>query len=613
MNTNRPENQSKDMEKRSLAEKLRRAEHAARQKAIREREKFRGLQIRPTATLLDGKGEKREPGDKNWAGFGFDVHPQVTGASVLFLGVFIILALSFREKSVEVSGDLLAWISNAFGWFFILAANVFVAAAVFFAFSRLGRIRIGGTDAQPEFSTPAWYAMLLSAGMGIGLMFWSVGEPIYHFDSPSPMFDGVEAGTPEAAEASMVTTFFHWGLHPWAIYAIVGLGLAFFAYNRGLPLTIRSIFHPILGDRIYGFWGNLIDVLSVLATLAGLATSLGLGVTQVNAGIDYLFGTGISPTVQVVLIAVITGAATLSVVAGLDGGVKRLSEWNMGLAGVLMLFLLIAGPTIYILSGFTQNIGVYLTILPELSLWTETFRETNWQGSWTVFYWAWWISWSPFVGMFIARISKGRTVREFILGVVLFPTFLSFLWMSVFGGSALWLQASGAADIFTAVQADVSTALFAMLESYPFTTVLSIIGIILVTVFFITSSDSGSLVVDHLTSGGKLDSPVPQRVFWAIMEGVIAAVLLIGGGLATLQTAAVTTGLPFTFILLFIIYSLYVGLSQEVYVEDAVRNRLNEVRADHRLDEALSTAQKEIMEAVAATDLPEETAEGGKG
>jgi len=613
MNTNRPENQSKDMEKRSLAEKLRRAEHAARQKAIREREKFRGLQIRPTATLLDGKGEKREPGDKNWAGFGFDVHPQVTGASVLFLGVFIILALSFREKSVEVSGDLLAWISNAFGWFFILAANVFVAAAVFFAFSRLGRIRIGGTDAQPEFSTPAWYAMLLSAGMGIGLMFWSVGEPIYHFDSPSPMFDGVEAGTPEAAEASMVTTFFHWGLHPWAIYAIVGLGLAFFAYNRGLPLTIRSIFHPILGDRIYGFWGNLIDVLSVLATLAGLATSLGLGVTQVNAGIDYLFGTGISPTVQVVLIAVITGAATLSVVAGLDGGVKRLSEWNMGLAGVLMLFLLIAGPTIYILSGFTQNIGVYLTILPELSLWTETFRETNWQGSWTVFYWAWWISWSPFVGMFIARISKGRTVREFILGVVLFPTFLSFLWMSVFGGSALWLQASGAADIFTAVQADVSTALFAMLEYYPFTTVLSIIGIILVTVFFITSSDSGSLVVDHLTSGGKLDSPVPQRVFWAIMEGVIAAVLLIGGGLATLQTAAVTTGLPFTFILLFIIYSLYVGLSQEVYVEDAVRNRLNEVRADHRLDEALSTAQKEIMEAVAATDLPEETAEGGKG
>ena len=590
--------------RKSLAEKLRQAEKTARSRAIREREKFRGLQIRPTATLLDGKGEKREPGDRNWSGFGFDIHPQVTGASVVILAIFIVLALMFKNDAATIADDLLGWISNIFGWFFILAANVFIIAAGVFAFSRLGRIRIGGTDARPEFSTLAWYAMLLSAGMGIGLMFWSVGEPIFHFESPSPMFEGVEGGTPEAAEASMVTTFFHWGLHPWAIYAVVALGLAFFAYNRGLPLTIRSIFHPILGDRIYGFWGNLIDVLSVLATLAGLATSLGLGVAQVNAGLDYLFGIGISPGIQVLLIAIITGLATISVIAGLDGGVKRLSEWNMGLAAALMLFLLIAGPSIYILSGFTQNIGSYLTILPELSLWTETFRETNWQGSWTVFYWAWWISWSPFVGMFIARISKGRTVREFVLGVVLIPTLLSFIWMSVFGGSALWLQASGAADILGAVQADVATALFAMLESYPLTTLLSIIGIILVSVFFVTSSDSGSLVVDHLTSGGKLDSPVPQRVFWAIMEGVVAAVLLIGGGLSTLQTAAITTGLPFTIVLLFIVYSLYVGLSQEVFVEEAVRNKLRQVKDDHRLDEAIATAQQEIIEAVGG-DQPE--------
>ena len=589
------QNPKTEAEKRTLAEKLRHAEKVARQKAIREREQFRGLQIRPTATLLDGK-PAREPGDRNWSRFGFDLHPEVTFASTFVLVLFIAVTLMFREQAEATCDIALAWISGNFGWFFILAANIFIGSAFFFAFSGLGKIRIGGKDAQPEFSTQAWYAMLLSAGMGIGLMFWSVGEPMYHYASPSPMFSGIEGNTPEAAQAAMGTTFFHWGLHPWAIYAIVGLGLAFFAYNRGLPLTIRSIFYPILGDRIYGFWGNFIDVLSVLATLMGLATSLGLGVSQINAGLNYLFGVSISPGVQVLLILVITAFATLSVVAGLDGGVKRLSELNMGLAALLMLFVLIAGPTIYILSGFTQSLGFYLENLAELSLWTETFRETNWQGSWTVFYWAWWISWSPFVGMFIARISKGRTVREFILGVMIVPTLLSFVWMSVFGGSAISLQASGAADIMAAVNEDVSTALFAMFESFPLTSVLSVVGIILVTVFFITSSDSGSLVVDHLTSGGKLDSPVPQRVFWAVMEGVVAAVLLLGGGLTILQTAAITTGLPFAIVLLFIVYALYLGLSQELYVENAVKNKLRDVEADHRLDEAIASAKEEMSE-----------------
>jgi choline/glycine/proline betaine transport protein len=492
--------------------------------------------------------------------------------------------------------EVLSWISNNFGWFFILGANVFIVAALAFAFSPLGSIRIGGNKALPEFTTLAWYAMLLSAGMGIGLMFWSVGEPMYHYMSPSPMFSGIEGGTPEAAQAAMAVTFFHWGLHPWAIYAIVGLGLAFFAYNRGLPLTIRSIFYPLLGERIYGFWGNLIDILSVLATLMGLATSLGLGVSQVNAGLNYLFGLTISPNVQVLLIAGITGLATMSVVAGLDGGVKRLSELNMGLAGLFMLFLLIAGPTVYILSGFTQNLGFYIENLPEMSLWTETFRDTNWQGSWTVFYWAWWISWSPFVGMFIARVSKGRTVREFILGVMIIPTLLSFVWMSVFGGSALKLQSSGEADIYTAVSENVATAMFEMMKSFPLTSILSFVGIILVTVFFVTSSDSGSLVVDHLTSGGKLDSPVPQRVFWAIMEGVVAAVLLLGGGLETLQTAAITTGLPFTLVLLLIVYALYTGLRQELYVEQAVEKKLEDVEAKHHMEEAIVAATKEHLE-----------------
>jgi choline/glycine/proline betaine transport protein len=572
----------KGTSKAILAEKIKRAEEEAREKAIANRDRFFGLQIKPTSSYYDD-AEEREPGDRNLVGFGFDIHPHVTFTSTAILVVFILLTLMFHKEATEFFNSALAVITSSTGWFLILAANMFILAAIYFAFSKFGKIRIGGKDAKPEFSTLAWFAMLLSAGMGIGLMFWSVGEPMYHYLSPSPMFTGIKGGTPEAAQAAMGVTYFHWGLHPWAIYSIVGLGLAFFAYNRGLPLTVRSIFYPLLGSRIYGFWGNIIDVLSVLATLVGLATSLGLGVQQVNAGLNFLFGIEINTTIQVLLIIVITAFATMSVVSGLDGGVKRLSEGNMALAGIFMLLMLILGPTVMILGGFTQNLGYYLTKLPQLSLWTETFQKTTWQGSWTVFYWAWWISWSPFVGMFIARISKGRTVKEFILSVMLIPTFLSFLWMSVFGQSALSLQASGAADIAGAVQANVSTAMFVMLEQFPFTHLLSIIAIILVTVFFITSSDSGSLVVDHLTSGGKLDSPIPQRVFWAVMEGLVAAVLLIGGGLKTLQTASVTTGLPFAVILLFIIYALYIGFSEESYVEEKVEKARRNVKEEHRL------------------------------
>ncbi len=587
--TPEPESESKG----KLAAKLKKAEKKAREKAIKEREQFRGLQISPTASFFDESGAQK-PGENNWRALGFDIHPEVTIFSVLTLSIFILLTLMFKDQAADFCSHALSWISTSFGWFFILSANIFIGAALFFAISKYGHIRIGGNKAKPEFSTLAWYAMLLSAGMGIGLMFWSVGEPMYHYASPSPLFNGVLPKTPEAAQAAMGVTYFHWGLHPWAIYSIVGLGLAFFAYNRGLPLTIRSIFYPIMGNHIYGFWGNLIDVLSVLATLMGLATSLGLGVKQVNAGLNYLFDVSITPEMQVILIVVITLFATMSVVAGLDGGVKRLSEWNMGLAGIFMLFLLIAGPTVYILGGFTQNLGFYIENIAQLSLWTETFRETNWQGSWTVFYWAWWISWSPFVGMFIARISKGRTVREFILGVMIIPTLLSFVWMSVFGGSALFLQSSGSADIVAAVKSDVSTALFEMLQHFPATSILSLVGIVLVTIFFVTSSDSGSLVVDHLTSGGKLDSPVPQRIFWAAMEGVIAAVLLLGGGLSTLQTASITTGLPFTLVLLLGVYSLYVGLAQELYVEEAVENKLQVVEEEHRLAEAIISMQDEL-------------------
>jgi choline/glycine/proline betaine transport protein len=577
----------------ALARKLKKVEKEARERAVRQRDRFEGLQIEPTASVEDD-AEEREPGDSNWSGYGFDIHPHVTLISVSILLVFIFMTLMFKENASEIFKAGLDFITNTAGWFLILASNIFIVAALYFAMGKFGQIRLGGKDAVPEFSTMAWYAMLLSAGMGIGLMFWSVGEPMFHYSAPSPMFGEIEAMTPEAAQAAMGVTFFHWGLHPWAIYAIVGLGLAFFAYNRGLPLTIRSIFYPLLGDRIYGFWGNVIDVLSVLATMVGLATSLGLGVQQINAGLFFMFDMSISTTSQVILIAIITGIATLSVMAGLDSGVKFLSQLNMGLAALFMVFLLIVGPTIHILGGFTQNLGYYVNIFPELSLWTETFRDTNWQAGWTVFYWAWWISWSPFVGMFIARISKGRSVREFIFGVVLIPTLLSFVWMSVFGGAALFQQSEGITDLVSAVNEDVATAMFVMLSGFPFSGVLSMVAVVLVTVFFVTSSDSGSLVVDHLTSGGKLHSPTTQRVFWAVMEGVIAAVLLVGGGLATLQAASVSTGLLFAVVLLISVYSLYIGLNQEMYVEAAVDKAVKSAREEHKVQEAISSAVQDI-------------------
>ena len=585
-------NEASAREHLAFARKLKQVELEAREEAIRNRGRIAGLQIEPTASVEDD-AEGREPGDRNWSGYGFDVHPHVTLVSVSIMIIFILATLMFKDDASHFFKASLELVTSKAGWFLILVSNIFIIAALYFGMGKFGRIRLGGKDAKPEFTTPAWYAMLLSAGMGIGLMFWSVGEPMFHYGDPSPMFSNMKALTPEAAQAAMGVTYFHWGLHPWAIYAIVGLGLAFFAYNRGLPLTIRSIFYPLLGERIYGFWGNLIDVISVLATLIGLATSLGLGVQQINAGLFFLFDMPISTTSQVVLIAVITGIATVSVMAGLDSGVKFLNQINMGLAAVFMLFLLIVGPTVYILGGFTQNLGYYFTILPELSLWTETFRDTNWQAGWTVFYWAWWISWSPFVGMFIARISKGRSVREFLFGVIMVPTLLSFVWMSVFGGSALYLQSSGITDVVSAVNEDVATAMFVMLSSFPFANVLTLVAVVLVTVFFVTSSDSGSLVVDHLTSGGKLNSPAPQRVFWALMEGVIAAVLLIGGGLVTLQAASVSTGLIFAAVLLVGVYALYVGFSQELYVETAVESALDDAKDERLLQEAITLAAQD--------------------
>ncbi|MFB6101712.1 MAG: BCCT family transporter, partial [Haloplanus sp.] len=451
--------------------------------------------------------------------------------------------------------------------------------------------------AEKEFSDFSWMAMLFSAGMGIGLMFFSVAEPMWHFASGGGSFFDVAGESAAAGSAAMAITFFHWGFHPWAVYGLVGLGLAFFSFNRGLPLTFRSIFWPLLGERIYGWPGHLIDLVTVFATLFGLSTSLGLGAQQINAGLAVVTETlagsalvpGASVGVQVGIIAVVTGIATLSVAAGLDSGVKRLSTINIYLMFIFLGFMLIAGPTLFLLDTFVNSIGAYLGNFLSLSFYTEAFagEAAGWQHAWTVFYWGWWIAWSPFVGMFIARISKGRTVREFVFGVLVLPSLFSFLWLATFGGSALFVQLQMGGGVLSTLNNQGQTyAMFAMLDAFPFATVTSILAIFLVMTFFVTSSDSGSLVVDHLTSGGKHDVPRAQRIFWAVTEGVVAAVLLVGGGLSALQTAAITTGLPFAIVLLLMCYTVYLGLDHEYQIleSEEFRDRIAEISEEEDVD-----------------------------
>jgi choline/glycine/proline betaine transport protein len=491
--------------------------------------------------------------------FGLEVNGPVFFTSAIIVIITITLTLLFKDKAEQHFTEIQDFVANKAGWFFILSVNVFLVFMIYLAFSKFGNIRIGGQTAKPEFKTLSWFAMLFSAGMGIGLLFWSISEPIYHYLSP-PMAAGETA---EAAKEAMKFTFLHWGFHAWAIYALVGLSLAYFTYSRGLPLTIRSVFYPFLGDKIYGRIGDAIDIFAVLATLFGLATSLGLGVQQIAAGLNHLFGIDSGVITQVILIGGITLIATISVVLGVDKGVRVLSEWNMRVAVLFLLIVLILGPTIFIFKSFVQNTGNYLSSILEISTWTESYTGTNWQNAWTTFYWGWWIAWSPFVGMFIARISKGRTIREFILGVLLVPSIVTFFWISAFGSTAINEAILGNDTIVNAVNDNVATALFVFLEDYPFAFILNIIAIILIAGFFVTSSDSGSLVVDSLTTGGKIDAPVGQRIFWAVVEGSVAAVLLIGGGLQALQTATIVTGLPFAIILIVMCFSLYKGLSED--------------------------------------------------
>jgi choline/glycine/proline betaine transport protein len=505
------------------------------------------------------------------------IEPVVFWSSVVLIVFFVFLSFIYTQQMGDAFENAQGIFSTYAGWIYILGVNFFLVFTLWLLFSRYGDIRLGGKNATPEFTMKSWLAMLFSAGMGIGLVFWSVAEPIYHFSSP-PLH--VEAGTAEAARMAMTITFFHWGFHAWGVYAVIALALAFAAFNKGQPLTIRAAFYPLLGDKVNGPIGHIIDIIAVLATMFGLATSLGLGVQQVNAGLTTLFGVSSSDTVQIILIALITLIAIGSVVSGLDKGVRRLSELNMGLAALLMLFVFAMGPTLFILDSVVQNFGSYLQHLAQLSTWTESYDQTEWQHGWTIFYWAWWIAWSPFVGMFIARISKGRTIREFVLGVLFVPTLLTMVWMTVFGGTALHQELnSTSGSIIDAVNADVATALYVLLNGFPLANLTSILAIIVVTAFFVTSSDSGSLVIDTITSGGHPNPPVAQKVFWATMEGVVASSLLLAGGLGALQAGAILTGLPFTIVLFFMCFSLRKGLHEEWLMElDAELERVHAKR-----------------------------------
>jgi len=508
--------------------------------------------------------------ERQFGPFGLDIHNPVFAISSIIIVAFVLVTLAFQDEVGPLYGDLRVWLTETLDWFFIGAANVFVLLCLFLIVSPLGKIRIGGRDAVPDYGYPGWFAMLFAAGMGIGLMFFGVSEPISHYsssvaegaggpDSWAPLAGA--AGNPEEARRlGMASTIFHWGLHPWAVYAIVALALALFTFNKGLPLTVRSVLYPVFGDRVWGWTGHIIDVIAVFATLFGLATSLGFGAEQANAGLEFLFGIPVTDASKVILIVSITTVALGSVLMGLDAGVKRLSEINMVLASLLLLFVIFAGPTMEIVSGFFDNLAAYVEYLPALSN-PAGRTDTNFSAGWTAFYWAWWISWSPFVGMFIARVSRGRTVREFIICVLLIPSVVSVLWMTAFGGTAISQIIN---DGYQAVaDAALELKLFVMLQQLPFTSIASFVGIVLVIVFFTTSSDSGSLVIDTITAGGKTDAPVSQRVFWCSFEGLVAIALLLGGGLASLQAMAVSTGFPFTIILLLACYAIVKGLVDE--------------------------------------------------
>ncbi|WP_411563372.1 BCCT family transporter [Pseudomonas shirazensis] len=476
------------------------------------------------------------------------INPPVFWISSVLLLLLVLYASVFQAHAQSLFAHIQGWIIGNVSWFYILAVAIILGTVVFLGISRYGDIKLGPDHSTPDYSSTTWFAMLFSAGMGIGLMFFGVAEPVMHFLKP-PIGDG---GTVQAAGEAMRITFFHWGLHAWAIYAIVALILAYFSFRQGLPLTLRSALYPLIGERIYGPLGHAVDIFAIIGTVFGVATSLGFGVAQINTGLNALFGVPVSTGVQIALIIGTTLLATLSVMSGLDKGIRRLSELNLGLAVLLLLMVMLLGPTVLILQTFVQNTGGYLSEIVSRTLNLYAYQPTDWIGGWTLFYWGWWLAWSPFVGLFIARISRGRTIREFVTGVLLVPTAFTLLWMTVFGNTAIhMILDEGLTDLAMAVDKDTSLALFAFLEHFPFASVISTLAVIMVVVFFVTSADTGAMVVDMLASGGQENTPLRQRVFWAASMGLVAIALLLADGLKALQTATIASALPFTLALLF--------------------------------------------------------------
>ena len=484
----------------------------------------------------------------------------------------ILLLLIFAVSAPQLADSLFKQLQNTIvtngSWFYVLTVAIIVLFVIFLGVSRYGEIKLGPDHATPEFSFTTWLSMLFAAGMGIGLMFFGVAEPLMHYLAPPT----AEAGSIDAVREAMKTTFFHWGVHAWGIYAIVALILAYFSYRHNLPLTLRSALYPLIGDRIYGWLGHVVDIFAVTSTVFGVSTSLGLGAAQVNAGFNYLFDLPSNTTVQIIIMACVVGLAVVSVTTGLEKGIRRLSETNMVLAVLLLLIVLVLGPTVFLLQAFMQNTGAYLSDIVRNTFNLFAYEKTDWIGGWTIFYWGWWLAWAPFVGIFIARISYGRTIREFLLGVLLIPSAFTLFWMTVFGNSAIdQVVTQGQQALATMVNEDTAVALFVFLEQFPFSSVLSFIAVLMVVVFFVTSCDSGAMVVDMLCSHGKNDTPLWQRVYWAVGVGVVSSVLLYAGGLGALQTMTIAAALPFAIVLLIALSGLLKALRVEAFKRESLQ------------------------------------------